>query len=749
MSDSRVSVLIDMRSKLDGLNSATAGMKKLIGTAAGFATTYIGVRAAIHGSLDIIKLGHELEILSKRIDVPVGSLMVLQQTFKENGIEAGKLGQTINKMQKMIFEASKGGGKGKPALDLLGLSASDLLKKSPDKQFESIAAAIGKISDPARQAAMAMMIFGKSGGELLPLFKSGGAIDNARESLGQLPEIMQRNVEQFGKIQENIERMPNKSRQLFAGIGDQLADELLKPLEAINKMDFTVIGQNIGAYFDLALDSFRDGTFGQFIALSIEAGFEQGIAAAKTSLDSLEKAFGGDGEMWKSALNGAMTFGVGAAQFLITVFEKPIIYLSSAFRLIGEQFGENIRLSLLDLPEMLRSILQNIINSFTNLVVNTLNWMVWAQNKIVSVIPGGKNFQLGYLPAPQVDLSDENLKKPAKSWEEIYAEQKKGIELVNAAVIGDLNKNLEESRRIIGVSADETERELTATEKLAALIAKKKNDRAMQASGGAGNQTAKTDGPNWFDANTEEFTAKMKTTAEDISAVVEAPFQGMFSGLSAGIDGLIRGTKTWGEALKDIGFSIVDSLIKAFADMAAAWVISHIIMKGVSIAWSALCSALRVKETTEVVANETAKTPVLATNAGLASVGSFGIAALMGLAALVAVMAIVAAGGFAEGGYTGDGGKYDVAGVVHRGEYVIPADLVNRHGIGGIEAMLAGGVASPVAASAQSAPASKSGSSLKNVAFFDNRKDFRKWAESNEGETVFVDIMRKNRHEFS
>jgi len=27
--------------------------------------------------------------------------------------------------------------------------------------------------------------------------------------------------------------------------------------------------------------------------------------------------------------------------------------------------------------------------------------------------------------------------------------------------------------------------------------------------------------------------------------------------------------------------------------------------------------------------------------------------------------------GFAEGGYTGDGGKFDVAGKVHRGEYVV------------------------------------------------------------------------------
>ena len=33
---------------------------------------------------------------------------------------------------------------------------------------------------------------------------------------------------------------------------------------------------------------------------------------------------------------------------------------------------------------------------------------------------------------------------------------------------------------------------------------------------------------------------------------------------------------------------------------------------------------------------------------------------------------------FAEGGYTGDGNKYDVAGVVHAGEYVVPQRVVRK-----------------------------------------------------------------------
>jgi TP901 family phage tail tape measure protein len=35
--------------------------------------------------------------------------------------------------------------------------------------------------------------------------------------------------------------------------------------------------------------------------------------------------------------------------------------------------------------------------------------------------------------------------------------------------------------------------------------------------------------------------------------------------------------------------------------------------------------------------------------------------------------------GFAEGGYTGSGGKYEPAGIVHKGEYVIPANIVSRY----------------------------------------------------------------------
>ncbi|WP_313230148.1 tape measure protein [Sphingobium yanoikuyae] len=49
--------------------------------------------------------------------------------------------------------------------------------------------------------------------------------------------------------------------------------------------------------------------------------------------------------------------------------------------------------------------------------------------------------------------------------------------------------------------------------------------------------------------------------------------------------------------------------------------------------------------------------------------------------------------GFASGGYTGDGPRNEVAGVVHKGEYVVPADTVRRVGVENLAALSNGGAA--------------------------------------------------------
>src|SRR5690606_2012582 len=46
--------------------------------------------------------------------------------------------------------------------------------------------------------------------------------------------------------------------------------------------------------------------------------------------------------------------------------------------------------------------------------------------------------------------------------------------------------------------------------------------------------------------------------------------------------------------------------------------------------------------------------------------------------------------GFATGGYTGSGGKYEPAGVVHRGEFVFTKEATSRLGVGNLYNLMRG-----------------------------------------------------------
>lgn len=94
----------------------------------------------------------------------------------------------------------------------------------------------------------------------------------------------------------------------------------------------------------------------------------------------------------------------------------------------------------------------------------------------------------------------------------------------------------------------------------------------------------------------------------------------------------------------------------------------------------------------------------LATPSSVATFGAAGIARsaiILGLVkgAFAAFKAGIAGlsskGSFAEGGYTGNGGKYEPAGIVHKGEYVVPKRLVPRFApmLGAIESARVGGYA--------------------------------------------------------
>jgi hypothetical protein len=98
------------------------------------------------------------------------------------------------------------------------------------------------------------------------------------------------------------------------------------------------------------------------------------------------------------------------------------------------------------------------------------------------------------------------------------------------------------------------------------------------------------------------------------------------------------------------------------------------------------------------------------------------------------------AGGFAEGGYTGMGGKYEPAGVVHRGEYVLNADATKRLGVGFLDRLNKGYANGGYVGNAPSAMGGNVNINIKNEASADGYKATAQAKKNSDG-GINIDVL--------
>lgn len=166
-------------------------------------------------------------------------------------------------------------------------------------------------------------------------------------------------------------------------------------------------------------------------------------------------------------------------------------------------------------------------------------------------------------------------------------------------------------------------------------------------------------------------------------------------------ESMILDSENLGDAMQNMAQGMVRAVVNAIGQMIAQELAYQAILAlrgGVATAAAATETAAIATTTAASVAatttTTTAQVAAATTTAAawtpaafMASIGSFGAAAVIGIGA---VLALGALGGFRKGGYTGDGGVDDVAGVVHGKEYVFDAASTARIGVDNLEAMRSG-----------------------------------------------------------
>ena len=258
-------------------------------------------RAVADGFGQAIDLGGRLTDLSSRTGESAGSLLVLERAFTNTGVSADSVGTSMNKMQKFMTDAAQGGAAQSEAMQRLGLTMGDLAGKTPTEQMAVFAKRISSIQDPAQRAEAAMSVFGKSGGELLPILNNfSGELQSARDQLGGMPGVMDRSSAAFDATGDSMAAINSKIMEFAAGFLEQALPALTTFTNALGGIDAAGWGQ-------AAMDTIRNiadtliGAFNNPLkaieawSLAYEAGYKSlgnGLVnAALTFTDFLMKSF--------------------------------------------------------------------------------------------------------------------------------------------------------------------------------------------------------------------------------------------------------------------------------------------------------------------------------------------------------------------------------------------------------------------------------------------------------------------------
>jgi len=309
--------------------SVTSSFASMIKAGAGLAVGFGAIKAAgaaIVGTFDqfgkALAMGGELDDLNTRTGETVANLAVLQNAFEFTGVGADKVGGTINKLQKFMDDAAQGSEKNNEVLGRLGLTMADMAGKTPTQQMELLADRLQAVRDDGEASALAISIFGKAGGQLLPILKNfSSELGDARDRLGSMPLVMQELAQSFARIEDNIAKAKNKFMEFAAGLLSKVAPALEFITTAMTRFDAAAFGERVGRAligagqgmqaFKSAMDALALGEF----KLAMEIAFNAMRLTAAESFNSIlnyaKATFAAIGEFLKAVLgpdSGAFTF---------------------------------------------------------------------------------------------------------------------------------------------------------------------------------------------------------------------------------------------------------------------------------------------------------------------------------------------------------------------------------------------------------------------------------------------------------
>ena len=243
-----------------------------------------------------------------------------------------------------------------------------------------------------------------------------------------------------------------------------------------------------------------------------------------------------------------------------------------------------------------------------------------------------------------------------------------------------------------------------------------------------------------------KLTEGFSSLGESITETLGNALTSFADGLADGIAGAIVKGEDLRETMQGVAQSIVTDVISSIIKMGIQWVATQIMMSAIGQTTQQEQAAAGAAAAAETAASwATAATYVAtATMGGAVVAGETQLLAALAVNKAKALLSIVP--GHADGGYTGNGGKYEPAGIVHKGEYVFSQEDVQRIGLNNLEMMHRGADAITQAGvnnARTSEPAGNSGSTVSIVNMVDPDM-LKAYLSTPDGQKAIINTIKRN-----
>lgn len=543
---------------------------------------------------------------SKALQLTAKSFQNLSYAASQTGNDITSISMGIKTLSKVVTKANEGNVEYQKTFQEIGISYKELLRLSPEKQFEKVGQALNNISSPTKRVAVSMELFGRSGATLIETASKMSQLSDEAQRLGII--IDNEVIEAGDTLNDRFSTINQQISALNANIGASLAPALLSLTSKISNVIASIIE---------FVKNHKKLVSVITISISIIGSLTFAFGSLLTAITVITPALGVLGVTLSAALwpITAIVAGIVGA-ISIFIYWKDIIY--------GLQLAFNFAL---------KSMLAGI-ETFVIAAEKSLGWLPVVGNNIKNItVSTSKNIQdqINKIDEKSVQLKKKREEEKLAAVEQRLAKEKEAERQAQLDLQNMVSKMDEETNRkrveetikremeTLKISAENSRRAIDARlayeksqfdrynleEKKAILnnekeiindrLAKtreytqeyyqllqekaenqRKIDELSNSTMVIGFQTALLEMSN----ETINYANKTKAFFRDLQSGIASSFEELLTDLS-------NGFADFGEFVSSIGNAIKGALIRAFADIVAEWLMQNVIMRAATALWKA------------------------------------------------------------------------------------------------------------------------------------------------------------------